>query len=93
MSLKDHDARSVVAKQRNKIHIQYNIILKLKRNEEGEISCYNERILVKDYIQRVVAETYFHVVYFTTVRTDTVLESKCKLHMHHLDARKTFLHG
>lgn len=71
-------------------------VFKIKRNPDGSVNKYKERLVVKGYVQRHgvdFEEVFAPVACIETVCFIIALAASNQWEIHHLDVKTTFLHG
>lgn len=92
-SLQKHGTWRIVSRSEDIKAIPTKFVFNRKLNEDGSVSRYKARLVVKGYFQGTVEDTYSPVVDFNAVRTALAVAVQRGMHLHQIDIRTAFLHG
>lgn len=92
-SLSQHNTWIILPRQEASNLIPTRFVFRIKLNEDGSISRFKARLVVKGYLQQPGAGLYSPVVDFTAVRVALTVAVQKGLFLRHLDVKTAFLHG
>ena len=92
-SLEKHDTCDIVTLPKGIRPLSTKMVFKRKLNEDGTVSRYKARLVVRGFMQGNVEETYAPVVYFTTVRAALAVALLKGYGVHQMDVKTAFLRG
>lgn len=91
--MKKHGTWEVLPRPEGVKRLSTRFVFFKKRDENGKIIRLKARLVVRDFLQGNVGQTFAPVVDFTIVRTCLSVAVQMGYFLHQLDVRTAFLHG